>query len=309
MTRMSYLALSAVALAASPAAAQRQPARIAAVAPHPRAMRPDESSWTAVRSWDDAAERDFGQWVNTIGRAVAARRCNSLARCLSSPAINPLHVPGVSLHFLADCGDVPYVMRAWYAWRHRLPFVHMSGVRLERPHTPGRFGSVEPLGSVPWTRYGSARRLLHDVGSTVRSSFFRTRPEREDTDSYPVSIDRASVRPGTTFYDPDGHILVVYEVTPAGEVLMIDGHPGGSFTAKRFTPLINHGSAFTGAGFRNFRPITLGRDGALSRPRNAERRDYDPRSQYDRTRWTVGGRAVTYHEWVRSRLALPPSSH
>ncbi len=272
--------------------------------PRARSPRPDASLWTASRPWDDSAERGFGRWVTALGRSVAAHRCRTLAACLSDPSVNTLHVPGVRLHFRADCADVPYVLRAWYAWRNRLPFVHTAAIHPERPSPGGmRFGPVVPSGSIAYTRYASARRLLHDVGSTVRSIFFRTRPEREDTDSYPVSIDRRSVRPGTVFYDPDGHVLVVYEVAPSGEVLMIDGHPGGSLTAKRFTPAITHGSALLGSGFRNFRPISIARDGTLLRPRNSERSDYDPRSQYDPSRWTLAGRRVSFHSWVRARLA------
>lgn len=295
-----------VALAAAsltrPALAQRRPLG--------ESDRPMNETWTVTRSWDASAEAEFGRWVQTIGRAVEARRCRTLAACLDSPAINPLAVPGRRSTYRADCADVPYILRAFFAWRRHLPFVHTSRVQSEGPVRDGRYGiSNHPASTLRWSDYATPRRLLHDIGSSVHSGFFRMRPELDDSDTYPVRVDRGAIHPGTAFYDPDGHVLVVYEVRRGGEIRLIDGHPGGSFTARRFSPQLTLGSSRQGGGFRNFRPMLL-RRGAVVRPRNAELSDYDPMVQHDPARWVVRGRQLGYHDWVRVRLGapLPPTA-
>jgi len=267
--------------------------------------RPMDESWPVTRSWDSAAEAEFGRWVQTIGRAVEARRCRTLASCLDSPAINPLYVSGRRSTFRADCGDVPYILRAYFAWRRQLPFLHTASVRGERASRDGRYSYTNrPASTRRWSDYATPRRLLHDIGSSVHSGFFRMRPELDDSDTYPVCVDRGAIHPGTAFYDPDGHVLTVYEVRPDGEIRLIDGHPGGSFTARRFSSQLTLGSSRQGGGFRNFRPMLL-RRGAVTRPRNAELADYDAMVQHDPSRWVVRGRQLGYHDWVRVRLGAP----
>ncbi len=271
----------------------------------PAGDRPMAESWPVTRSWDAAAEAEFGRWVTTIGRAVEAHRCRTLASCLDSPAVNPLYVAGRRLTFRADCGDVPYILRAYFAWRARLPFVHTATIRGVRATGDGRYGYANrPTSTRRWSDYETPRRLLQDLGSTVHSGFFRMGPDEEDGDTYPVRVDRGAVHPGTAFYDPDGHVLVVYEVRPDGEVRLIDGHPGGSFTARRFSAQLTLGSSRQGGGFRNFRPMLM-RRGAVVRPRNAALADYDAMVQHDPARWVINGRQLGYHDWVRVRLGAP----
>jgi len=267
--------------------------------------RPMTEAWPVSRSWDAAAEAEYGRWVQTLGRAVESHRCRTLAACLDSPAINPLYAPGRRSTFRADCADVPYILRAFFSWRRKLPFVHTAAVRGERPTRDGRYALTNrPTATRRWSDYATPRRLLHDLGSTVHSGFFRMRPELDDSDTYPVRVDRHAIHPGTAFYDPDGHVLVVYEVRPDGEVRLIDGHPGGSFTARRFSALLTLGSSWQGGGFRNFRPVLL-RRGAVIRPHNTELPDFDPMVQHDPARWVVRGRRLGYHDWVRVRLGAP----
>lgn len=264
--------------------------------------RPTAESWPVTRSWDARAEREYGAWVRTLGEAVEAGRCRTLAGCLDRPDVNPLHVARRRWRFRADCGDVPYILRAYFSWRRGLPFVHTAAVRGERYDRRGPHAFTNrPSATRAWTDYATPRRLIEGLGSVVRSSFFRLRPELEDTDTYPARVDRQGVRPGTAFYDPDGHVLVVYAVDPDGTVRLIDGHPGGSFTARRFTDRITLGSSMQGGGFRNFRPVYL-LGNTWVRPRNADLPDHDHGAQHDPARWVANGRHVGYHDWVRHRL-------
>jgi hypothetical protein len=261
--------------------------------------------WPVTRSWDAAAEVEFGRFVTTVGRAVAAHRCTTLRGCLQDRRVNPLWAPSRRpLRFRGDCADVPYILRAYFAWRTGRPFVFTSRVRSRAiaPHAPPH---VEPTHTLRWDDYPSPRALFNDLASVVRSWFFRSDAATDRSDFYPVAIDRRWVHPGTVFYDPDGHVLVVYEVLPNGEVLLVDGHPDSSFTARRFTEALTLGTARTQGGFQNFRPILLGPGGRLSRPASRALPDYDPVGQYDVSRRTVQGRPVGYHAWVRARLRTP----
>lgn len=280
-----------VATLSSAANAQRRPRSLI--------EQPTATAWPARRAWTATEERAYGRWVNTIGSAVAARRCRGLAACLDNPAINPLYVPGRRMRFQADCADVAYLLRAYYAWRRELPFGFVGSVRWVRDRD-GRYLATRPASLARWDAFPTPWRLLHDLGGRVSSNWFRMQPDVEGGDWYTARVRRGDVRPGTAYYDPDGHVLVVYEVTPAGEVRLFDGHPGGSITARTLDARLTPGSVRVGGGFMNWRPIVL-RGNEIYRPTNAELPDYGG-GQYDRARRVVGGRAVAFDVWVRARL-------
>src|SRR5690242_14960662 len=84
---------------------------------------PMEQAWPALNAWDDVAEAQYGEFIATLGQAIAAGKCRTLRDCLNDPAINPLYEDTTqALRFHADCADVPYILRAYYAYRHDLPF-------------------------------------------------------------------------------------------------------------------------------------------------------------------------------------------
>ena len=64
------------------------------------------------------------------------------------------------MHFYADCADLPYMLRAYYAWKNGLPFSYSS--------------AVTPLGyskDIRYTARGnfiSTRRDLLDAGIDAR---------------------------------------------------------------------------------------------------------------------------------------------
>ena len=75
-------------------------------------------------SWGDADERGYSEFIQAIGNA----RCGSIDRCLKSAA-NPFaktDPPGI--YFTSDCADLPYFLRAYYAWKRGLPFSYISAV-------------------------------------------------------------------------------------------------------------------------------------------------------------------------------------
>ncbi len=263
---------------------------------------PMAQGWTVTQAWTPAVEREFGEYVHAIGVAVAAHRCRSLAGCLNDPSINPLFAGARRpLHLAADCGDVPYILRAYFAWRRGLPFAHAAHVR-GRGHDARYARGARAVGVRLWSQYRSPRSLIEGVGSAVHSGYFRADPADGTSDFYPIAVSRESVHAGTVYYNPNGHVLVVYDVAPDGQIQLIDGHTHGGMTATRFTERLALGAAWQVGGFQNFRPIAW-TDGRLVRTPNAALDDYDAIGQHDRSRWRVNAAPVGYHAWVRASVA------
>ena len=99
-----------------------------------------------------------------------------------------------------------------------------------------------------------------------------------NTDYYPVALKQETLRPGTAYADPYGHILMIVRRVPqsdgaAGVILAVDGQPDGTVARKRFWRgnfLFAQDPALGGPGFKRFRPIVRDKTGALRRLTNDE---------------------------------------
>ncbi len=256
---------------------------------------PTPDAWPAINRWNDAMEREFSQFVAAIGRGVAERRCGRLDRCLRDPTINTLYDAATEgrLTLDVDCGDLPYVMRAYFAFKRRLPFGYVEYVN-GSGSDPRYMLRVRPIRWRAWSDYRSPRSILRHLSEAVHSGMYRIEPDQQEGDFYPISISRQSVRPGTTYYDPNGHVLVITEVRDDGTIFMIDGHPDGSLTWKRFGEAFELGPKILWGGFKNWRWQTW--DGTqLARVPNAELRDFDGAQQWNQPLWVEG---VPRNEWL-----------
>src|SRR5262245_52606750 len=223
----------------------------------PSAYAQDATTFRVLRdAWSDADERGFSEFIHAIGE----QRCFTLDACLKSSA-NPFarsDPPGVA--YRADCADLPYFLRAYYAWKRGLPFSYIS--------------AVSPKGNTSDIRYTArgndiaSRRdiltgttngldLLVDLRNTISSAMYRLHPDMEGTDLYPIRIDRKSIKPGSVLYDPNGHLAVVYRVEDDGRVLYIHSHPDNSLTRGTYGRKFVRSSPGMGAGFKNWRPERL----------------------------------------------------
>jgi hypothetical protein len=116
------------------------------------------------------------------------------------------------------------------------------------------------------------------VANGVHSGSGRTAADDDDTDYYPVGLSEKTLRPGTVYADPYGHILVLVRRLPqsdgaAGVILAVDGQPDGTVARKRFWRgnfLFAQDPALGSPGFKRFRPIVREKNGALRRLTNAE---------------------------------------
>jgi hypothetical protein len=129
------------------------------------------------------------------------------------------------------------------------------------------------LGATP-----SFGEYLRIVGDVVHSGSVRTSASDDNTDFYTVPLTQETLRPGTVYADPYGHVMLLVRRVPqsagaAGVLLAVDAEPDGTVARKRFwrgTFLFAHEPSFGSAGFKHFRPIVRGENGALRRLTNAQ---------------------------------------
>ncbi len=121
-------------------------------------------------------------------------------------------------------------------------------------------------------------QYLRAVGDVVHSGSVRVAARDDNTDFYTVPLTQETLRPGTVYADPYGHVLMLVQRVPesggaAGVFLAVDAEPDGSVTRKRFWRgnfLFVHEPALGSPGFKRFRPIVREQNGALRRLTNAE---------------------------------------
>jgi hypothetical protein len=151
-----------------------------------------------------------------------------------------------------------------------------SGSMLEMLRQP----AAHPVNLPAPKRLGLAATFGHylqAVGDGVHSGSARTAAADENTDYYPVPLKQDTLRPGTVYADPYGHVLMLSKRIPqtssaAGVFFAVDGQPDGTVARKRFWRgnfLFVQNPALGGPGFKRFRPIAA-KNGGLRRLSNAE---------------------------------------
>ena len=315
---------NAVASAATPEAPK------ANETPRPK-LSPSQGRWrwrVERTEWTAEDERDYEEFIRRLGED----ECDNVHKCLTSPTANPQfyanNPPGNP--FFADCADLPYMLRAYFAWNRQLPFSFSV-----------RYGSHPPMAGYKGKLHGNkivdrydivgpgpdARLALPAVHQFVSTEHFRIPPLYKGEhlpDHYPVRISRDSIRAGTVIFDPDGHLAVVYKVTDDGRVLYIDSHPDNTLTRGVFNREFSRAEPAMGAGFKRWRPQKLvgakaGKDGLVGGKvvlaRDSELPDWSD-EQFFGSRmprpavWTAAvfefdGKPVDYHDYVRLNLAFP----
>ena len=116
------------------------------------------------------------------------------------------------------------------------------------------------------------------IADAVQSGNGRTADNDDNTDYYPVPLTEESLRPGTIYADPYGHVLMLVKRVPqasdaAGLFLAVDGQPDGTVARKRFWRgnfLFAQDPTLGSPGFKRFRPIVREKNGSLRRMSNEE---------------------------------------
>lgn len=248
--------------------------------PPPR-PRSSSSLWPVERVWDRDTENLYSAWVEKLFGAPEEESpaWNSLHAVTRDPSRNFLHDAlglgedsegGITLQ--PDCADLPYFLRAYFAWKLRLPFVYSkcySPAAGKPPVCSDTKSNLEPAPAGKETLGTLQRFFARTVADTAHSATGRTAARDDHTDYYPVRIGPDTLRPGTVYIDPYGHVLVVarrIEQRPgkSGLLLAVDAQPDGTVARKRYwrgTFLFALNEDGSAAGFKRFRPVVPSGDG------------------------------------------------
>src|SRR5476649_896331 len=89
------------------------------------AMAAPSGTWRITHDrWTAADEEGFGRFVTAIGESG----CSSSESCLRSPANPWAGSDGGFKDVDVDCAKLPYLLRAYYAWKNGLPFSYVDGL-------------------------------------------------------------------------------------------------------------------------------------------------------------------------------------
>jgi len=234
--------------------------------------------WESQLAWDRASEAFYSAWIEHLFDAPPEESLSfrALDQVLRDPARNFLHdhlglgedgVGPAAIAATPDCADMPYFLRAYFAWKIGLPFGFRTcsrGSAVAPPRCDGLSTSEQPAGARDRVSAfkGFARRLMDGV----HSGSARTALGDDATDFYPIALTRAALRPGTIYADPYGHTLMIVQWLPqtverSGLLLAVDAQPDNSVGRKRFwegTFLFASDVRGAGPGFKASRPLVRG---------------------------------------------------
>jgi hypothetical protein len=294
----------------------------------PRPQGTEGSLWPLRNTWNRETENLYSAWIEKLFDAPldATLSWKALHEVLRDRSRNVLfnHLglreDSMGMIVRPDCADLPYFLRAYFAFKMGLPFGYTKCTRggggegpkchawwniqnLEPPPAPEppaeqqiasptvvemfRPAVAQPVAPPP-SRLASLKRLglaagfgeylRSAVADGVHSGSGRTALNDDNTDYYPVPLKEETLRPGTVYVDPYGHVLVLarrvsQSEDAAGVFLAVDAQPDGTVARKRFWRgnfLFAQDPALGGPGFKRFRPIVRDKNGALRRLTNAE---------------------------------------
>jgi hypothetical protein len=277
--------------------------------------------WLTRAAWSRSMENLYSAWIESMFEAPVDAQVTyaALHEVLRDPARNFLfdHTGAAEdeqgIVIRPDCADLPYFLRAYFAFKLGLPFGWSRCSRGEngtaptcmefatssdpfppvdgKPQTLPPWADPERPRGGPWDN--NAKRLGELFRTTladwVQSGAGRTLATNDDSDYYPIRLTADTLRPGTIFADPYGHVLVVAQriaqtPTAGGILLAVDGQPDGTVARKRFWRgnfLFAIDPALGSAGFKRFRPVVRDATGQMRRLKNAELPDCSVTDQYE----------------------------
>lgn len=101
----------------------------------PSRMRPNETWEIKNDRWTKNLLRGYQRFIYTLGTAVEKGVCSTVDSCMINKASNILRTnTDLNAFHYADCADLPYYLRAYFSFRHGLPFSYASQM-LPRPLT------------------------------------------------------------------------------------------------------------------------------------------------------------------------------
>ena len=201
------------------------------------------SVWPIRGAWNRETENLFSAWVEKLFDAPLDVELSwpALHVGLRDPSRNFLHnhlglgEDQMNMVLRPDCADLPYFLRAYFAFKIGLPYgmskcnrggggrgptcpawtsIQSGGGDANASATDGAGTAPD---AAPKPRLGLAGAFgayMKTVGDTVHSGSARTALADNNTDYYPVSLSQQTLRPGTVYADPYGHILMIVKRVP-----------------------------------------------------------------------------------------------
>ncbi|RWX46789.1 hypothetical protein H206_01804 [Candidatus Electrothrix aarhusensis] len=253
------------------------------------------AAWIAYHQWNESYEAEFARWVEQL----FVDKKGSLAACLRNPEGNSLYSDeDRNNNLFSDCADLPYLLRAYFSYKKKLPFSFNSSISGSRYSNNNKPGS-----SRSFLSYSSFSRMARTISNSVHSGFFRFFWTMEKTDTFLCQVNRESIVPGTVYYDANGHVLVVSRVDDDGTVWFVDAHPDNSLTEKRFGSYLSRGSCKQGGGFRRWRHQDVSSSGNFTLTNNSTSPFFDEEQSQCQDSYEVDGLELDYHQWVKRMLA------
>ena len=289
----------------------------------PRGPRGSKDVWPVRGQWDRSTENLYSAWVEKLFDAPLDEELSwkAMGEVLHDQSRNVLfnHLglreDQKRAIIRPDCADLPYFLRAYFAFKMGLPFgyakctrggggapprcPHWWNIANEEPPQTIRTGARRTAGNTGLLRGASAparpvrysvpkrpkgllpgfqHYLSRTIADGVHSGNGRTAANDDNTDFYPVPLRKDTLRPGTIYADPYGHVLILVKRVAqtdegAGVFLAVDGQPDGTVARKRFWRgnfLFAQNPALGSPGFKRLRPIVRAKNGTLRRQTNAE---------------------------------------
>ncbi len=222
----------------------------------PRPGTADGTLWPVRNTWNRATENLYSAWIEKLFDApvedtLSWKALHEVLRDQSRNALYNhlgLNEDKSNITIRPDCADLPYFLRAYFAFKMGLPFgyskctrgdggeppkcfewfniqrveerpppepktaahgvLDMFGQQVPHPATPVAMKPV-PGPPKPQGLVPGFARYLPVVADGVHSGSARTRLNDDNTDYYPVALNEDALRPGTLFADPYGHVLVL----------------------------------------------------------------------------------------------------
>ncbi len=223
-----------------------------------------------LKTWSLATEAFYSAWIEELFGAPPDENLsfNSLEPVLRNTARNFLHnYLGINednnLPLTPDCADLPYTLRAYFAWKTGLPIAFRAcgrGSAKAPPYCGAPSIMTEFTQGI--SSQANFRKFSRRLADTVHSGSARTGLADESTDLYPIPLSRETLWPGAVYADPYGHILVLVEWVPQtadrpGMLLAVDAQPDNSVARKRIWEgtLLFANTENAGPGFKAFRPL------------------------------------------------------
>lgn len=259
----------------------------------------EAGAWQLSKNfWTEEDEKTYQKFVARLGKS----KYHNLTKFIRDPKVNPLYGnEDKKIRFYPDCADLPYMIRAYVAYKLRLPFSYVSEIssgRGDERYSSGNF----PKEFKDQDCFSSPQKLFYKV-ALVNSGYYRMNVKRNDSDFYPIKLQRESIKPGTVYYDPNGHVAIVYNVTDDGHIKMIDAHPDKSISRTWFGTKFSRGNKQNGGGFKKWRPVRYLSSGKISRSYNYNIADYSGTDQFKKVFSYKGQANLSYYYYIRKILS------